>query len=92
MTAKELESLEKEIKETLKGISSFTGIYYSLPTIPVDVYQILMREDIMFDNSDKFFQSGKVLCYRFGYCRHSGILLQSNFKKMKQGYFFFKFF
>ena len=65
MTAKELESLEKEIKETLKGISSFTGIYYSLPTIPVDVYQILMREDIMFDNSDKFFQSGKLLCYRF---------------------------
>ena len=61
MTAKELESLEKEIKETLKGISSFTGIYYSLPTIPVDVYQILMREDIMFDNSDKFFQSGKLL-------------------------------
>ena len=29
-------------------------------SIPQDVYQGLMREDLVFDNSDKFFQSAGV--------------------------------
>lgn len=60
MSVKQLESLEREIKANLKSMSCLTGVCYSLSTMPKDVQQILKRDDIMFDDTDKFYASAGI--------------------------------
>ena len=43
MTLKQLESLEKEVKSSLKTSSGLTGVFYSLSTMPSDVKMLLQR-------------------------------------------------
>ena len=60
MSVKQLESLQREITANLKSMSSLTGVCYSLSTMPKDVQQILKRDDIMFDDTDKFYASAGI--------------------------------
>ena len=57
MSAKQLESLEKEVKSNLKSMSGLTGVCYSIATMPKDVKQLLKREDLIFENDNKFYTS-----------------------------------
>ena len=61
MTKSQFESLEREIRGTMKTMTTLTGVYYSLGSIPKDVKLILGREDLIFDNAgDKFLETAGV--------------------------------
>ena len=60
MTKSQLVALEGEIRGTMKTMTGLTGVYYSLGSIPKDVRLILGREDLIFDNTDKFLDTAGV--------------------------------
>ena len=60
MTKSQLESIEREIRGTMKTMTGLTGVYYSLASVPKDVKLILGREDLIFDNTDKFLETAGV--------------------------------
>lgn len=62
MTESQLQSLEKEVKASLKTSSALTGVYYSLSSMPSDVMQAFKRESIAFWNAqDKYKKSAGML-------------------------------
>ena len=60
MSSKQLANLEQHIKADLKNISGIAGFYNSLTTMPKDVQTKLLREELLFDDTNKFFQSAGI--------------------------------
>ena len=60
MSSKQLANLEQHVKSDLKNISGIAGFYHSLTTMPKDVQTKLLREELLFDDTNKFFQSGGI--------------------------------
>jgi hypothetical protein len=60
MTKQQLEAMEREFRNTMKSLHGLSGVYYSLGTIPKDVKRILNKDDLMFDNDDKFMKSAGI--------------------------------
>ena len=60
MTVSNLENLEKDIRSTLKAHSGLTGVFYSMGSMPKDVFQLLSREGIVFSDDNEFYASAGI--------------------------------